>query len=75
MRWLLLGVSRGSESQPNEAANSLGSASDIGDVMSCRFGPQVAGEGAPSKGRGWFMWKHSRGRVYSLSKHGLKIDG
>ncbi len=72
----LLGVNKGPDLQPIETANGLGTVSDIGDIVSSRFGAYVAGEvRAPSMGKGWLMWEHSRGRVHSLPKYGLKIVG
>ena len=59
----------------DEAANGLGPAPDVGDIMTNRFGPKMPRECALTGGSRRLMRKHGGCRCQGIPEEGLDIGG
>ncbi len=57
------------------AADGLGPAPDVRDIMADRFGPEMSGECAITGASGRFMKEHGRSFRQGIRKDGLDIVG
>ena len=59
----------------DEAADGLGPAPDVGDIAANRFGPEMSGECAFTRGSRRFMMEHGCSLRQVIPKDGLDVVG